>query len=84
MARDYKVFVHFRALESLPKTGKARFEVVRFLEILGEIAHLGGDHTRRDPETGRTFQVSEVAGFMITWWIDAPVHEAKVVDITRC
>lgn len=81
MARDYRVFVHLEALDSLPKTGKRRTALIGFLSILGDIAHLGGDYTRKDPETGRPFNVSEVAGYAVTWWIDAPVYEVKVVDI---
>ena len=70
------------ALATLPKTGKRRLAVIGYLQILGQIAHLGGDYEVNDPETGRRFNVSEVAGYAITWWIDAPVGEVKVVDIT--
>ena len=81
MAKQYRVFVHLEALEILPKSGKRRAAVINHLQILGEIAHLGGDYVLKDPETGRPFNVTEVAGFAITWWIDAPVSEVKVVDI---
>ncbi len=82
MAKDYRVFVHFEALETLPKSGKRRAAVVQHLQSLGQIAHLGGDYVVKDPRTGRPFNVTEVAGYAITWWIDAPVGEVKVVDIT--
>ncbi|NNC89734.1 MAG: hypothetical protein HKN82_14860 [Akkermansiaceae bacterium] len=82
MAKDYRVFVHLDALVTLPKTGKRRAAVIRYLQILGQIAHLGGDYEVKDPETGRPFNVSQVAGYAITWWIDGPVGEVKVVDIT--
>ncbi len=84
MARDYRVYVHFEALEVLPRTGKRRTAVVSFLQILGKIAHLGGDYSRTDPETARPYEVTEVAGFAVTWWIDAPADEVKVVDIHPC
>ncbi len=84
MARDYRVYVHFEALEVLPRTGRRRCAVVSFLQVLGKIAHLGGDYVRNDPLSGRPFEVTEVAGFAVTWWIDAPADEVKVVDIHPC
>lgn len=81
MAKGYRVFVHFEALESLPKSGKRRTAVIQHLQIIGQIACLGGDYVVEDPQTGRPFNVTEVAGYAITWWIDAPVGELKVVDI---
>ncbi len=81
MAKDYRVFVHFEALDGLPKTGKRRTAVIHFLEILGQVAHLGGDYERVNPATGRSISVSEIGGFAITWWIDEPVLEVKVIDI---
>ena len=82
MAKEYRVFVHLKALDTLPGSGKRRAAVVAHLQILGQIAHLGGDYTIIDPETRRPFNVTEVAGYAITWWIDVPVGEVKVVDIT--
>jgi hypothetical protein len=31
MAKDYRVFVHFEALDALPKTGKRRTAVIHFV-----------------------------------------------------
>lgn len=81
MAKDYRVFVHQESLGSLPKTGRRRESVLRFLIDLAQVAHLRGDFDAADPETGRVVQVTEVAGFAISWWIDSTVWEVKVVDI---
>jgi len=81
MAKDYRVFAHLEVLDSLPKSGKRRAAVIQFLQILGQVAHLGGDYERDDPDLDRTVSVSEISGFAITWWIDEPVLEVKVVDI---
>ena len=80
MAGDYRVFVHFEALQTLPSSGARRRAVVEFLQMLGGIAYLGGDLVVEDPRTGRPFQMTQ-RGFALTWWIDAPVGEVKVVDI---
>lgn len=31
--------------------------------------------------SSRPFQVSLIAGFAVTWWIDYPAVEVKVIDI---
>ena len=81
MAENYRVFVHFEILDALPKSGKRRETVIRFLEVLGQIAHFGGDYEKIEPRTGRSVNVSEISGFAITWWIDAPAMEIKVIDV---
>lgn len=48
---------------------------------LSDNADKGGDFEVNDSETSRQFQVSCVAGFAITWWIDYPVLEVKLIDI---
>lgn len=81
MPKEYRVVIDFEALNALPKSGRRRDEVVEFLRGLGGFAHLGGDFQLTDPETRRDFEVTVLRGFAITWWIDAPVNEVKVVDI---
>ena len=81
MARDYRVVIDLEALDSLPRSGKRREAVIDFMRGLGKFAYLGGDFKLSDPETRRPFEVSVVAGFAITWWIDAPVNNVKVIDI---
>jgi len=81
MPRDYHVFVNLECLEVLPKSGRRRETVIDFFRILGSIAHLGGGFQMIDPESSRRFEVTHVAGFAITWWIDGPVYEVKVVDV---
>lgn len=81
MADPYRVLVYVEALEVLPRSGSRRRRVMMFLKELGEVAHLGGDEVRKEPESGRLMQISQVAGFAISWWIDAPVRQVQVVDI---
>ncbi len=81
MPRDYRVFVNLECLDVLKKTGKRREAVIGFFRVLGSIAHLGGDFQMIDPESSRRFEVTHVAGFAITWWVDAAVYEVKVVDV---
>lgn len=81
MPLDYTVVVVLEALDALPRTGKRRSSVLEFLRGLQNDAFLGGDFQLKDPETLRVVEVSLVAGYAITWWIDDPVSNVMVVDI---
>jgi hypothetical protein len=81
MTPAYRVLMDLDALASLPRSGNRRAKVLGMLAGLSENADLGGDFEINDPETSRPFQVSCVAGFAITWWIDHPVLEVKIIDI---
>ena len=80
MARDYRVVIDLEALDSLSRSGKRREAVIDFIRGLGEFADLGGDFQLFDPETHRPFEASIVAGFAMTWWIDAPVNNVEAID----
>lgn len=81
MTPAYRVLIDLDALSSLPRTGKRRGAVLGMLAGLSDNADQGGDFEIIDPETSRPFQVSCIAGFAITWWIDHPVLEVKIIDI---
>ena len=81
MPGEYQVVVVLEALEVLPQSGKRRKSVLDFLRGLKDFAFLGGDFQVKDPMTLRSFEVSLVAGYAVTWWIDIPVHQVMVVDI---
>lgn len=48
---------------------------------LGRSLISGGDFQVRDSESSRTFEVSTVAGFAVTWWIDGPAEEVKIINV---
>lgn len=83
MAENYQLFVHAKSLASLPKSGKNRESVIAFLDYLEGNHHLGSEIQEFDPSSGRTFFVSIISGYSITWWVDSPVREVKVVRIDR-
>ena len=81
MPSEYQVVIVLDALEVLPRTGKRRTSVIKFMQGLKDFAFMGGDFQVKDPETHRSFEVSLVSGYAVTWWIDAPVNKVMVVDI---
>ncbi len=83
MPSDYRVLVDLACLSQLPKTGQRRDEIIGFCQDLSHTFHLQGDFQVCDPETLRAFEVSLIAGYVITWWVDAPVKRVVIVDIRR-
>jgi hypothetical protein len=81
MARDYKVVIDLDAIESLPKSGRRREEVITFLKWLSASTRPCGDFRFEDRVSQRIYDVSLVAGFTVTWWIDDPVESIRIVDI---
>jgi len=79
--KPYRVFVHVESLELLPKSGRRREEVASFIRSLEFPDEDTSDFSFDDPETNRPNYVTVVAGFAVTWWIDSPVSEVKIVSI---
>lgn len=81
MIHRYRVLIDLEAFDSLPRSGKRREAVFALISGLSDHAEIGGDFEVSDPMTARPFQVSLIAGFAVTWWIDYPAVEVKVIDI---
>ena len=83
MPTEYRVLLDLGCLAQIPKTGRRRDEIIRFCADLKHVFHLRGDFKVRDPETYREYEVSEFEGYVITWWVDAPVKRVVIIDIRR-
>ncbi|MEP2774926.1 MAG: hypothetical protein ABJQ29_09820 [Luteolibacter sp.] len=81
MTPVYRVLIDLDALASIPRSGQRRTSILAVIQGLSNHVDLGEDFEVTDPETARPFQVSCIAGFAITWWIDYPAQEVKVIDI---
>ncbi len=81
MNHDYRVYIHTESLSVLPRTGRRREAVLDYLDYLESNHHLAASSSYPDPESSRIYQVSTVSGFTITWWVDHPVMEVKIVKI---
>ena len=81
MSRNYVVVLNIEALDSLPRSGKRRDIVISFIRDLSYTAHIGGDIHFEHQLSQRPYEVNIVAGFAITWWLDAPANEIRVVDV---
>jgi len=80
---SYRVLIDIACLDVLPKSGKRRDEVLGFCSDLAEVLYEASNFQITEPETQRTVEVSEIAGYVVTWWLDVPVKRVIVIDIHR-
>jgi len=78
---SYRVLIDLACLDALPKSGKRRNEVLSFCSKLAENLYDASDFQITEPSTQRTLEVSEISGFAVTWWVDAPVKRVIIIDI---
>jgi len=79
---DFRVLIDLACLESIPKT-KRRELVLQSCRDIGVLHCERGDIQMKDPQTHREFEVTVVAGYAITWWVDDPSKTGVIVDIGR-
>ena len=77
----YRVLVDVECLSALPKSGRRRDEIISFCSDLGNLLYDASDFQIKEPDSLRVVEVSVRQGFVITWWVDAPVKSVVIVDI---
>tara|TARA_Y100000385_G_scaffold226473_1_gene237133 strand:+ start:1196 stop:1456 length:261 start_codon:yes stop_codon:yes gene_type:complete len=77
----YRVLIDIDCLDALPKSGKRRDDVLSFCSDLANLLYDASDFQIKEPETSRVVEVSVRHGFIITWWVDAPVMRVVVIDV---
>ena len=76
----YDVFLHLDLLESVPKRGDARRQIMQFIASLRDHPRTPGDFTNKDSSM-RIREVRIIADYAITYWLDDPVKAVMIVDI---
>lgn len=79
MAR-HEVYLHLGLLDTVPKSGPQRKQIMDFIYGLREQPDTRGDFTDTDASL-RKRQIKVVGDYAITFWLDAPVKIVMVVDI---
>lgn len=60
-----------------------RNEIISFCSDLGNLLYDASDFQIKEPDSLRVVEVSVRQGFVITWWVDAPVKRVVIVDIRK-
>jgi mRNA-degrading endonuclease RelE of RelBE toxin-antitoxin system len=72
--------MHIGLLDSVPKGGNQRRQIMDFIRSLRERPETPGDFTDKDSSL-RVRQIKIVGDFAITYWLDAPVRTVMIVDV---
>lgn len=59
-----------------------REELLRIFQTLADNPYQCGDYVEKDL-SGRGFQVKRFGHWLITFWLDDPVRELRIVEIKR-
>ena len=78
--RPYKVFLNFEVLASIQMSRAAHERVFGFIRSLGENPYQSCDFFITDHES-REHHMKIVAGYVVDYWLDVPVHMVMIVAI---
>ncbi len=76
----YQVYLNIGLLETVPKSGPQRANIMQFIYSLRERPRTEGDYTDKDA-SWRIRQIKVVGDYAITYWLDDPVKTVMVVDV---
>jgi len=80
---DYKLVLDEQALSTLLACRSAeRLNLLQSLQSLKRDPLQKGDYIERD-DTGHDIQVKVFGHYLLSYWLDGPVSELRVVDIER-
>ena len=77
-AADDKVLEAFSALRP-----REREQVLRAFDQLADDPFQSGDFVHRQPGI-RDYQVKQFGRWVVSWWVDHPVCEVRIVQLLRC
>ena len=72
--------MHFGLLDSVPKSGVQRRQIMDFIYSLREHPDTRGDFTDKDASL-RERRIKIIGDYAVTFWLDAPVRIVMVVDV---
>ena len=73
--------MHVDLLDSMPKTGIQRRQIMDFIRSLREHPHTPGDFTDKDASL-RIREVKLIGDYAITFWVDTPVKAVMIADLS--
>jgi mRNA-degrading endonuclease RelE of RelBE toxin-antitoxin system len=76
----YQVYLNIDLLEVVPKSGRQRREILKFIYSLRDRPRSKGDYTDKDASL-QTRQIKIIGDYAITYWLDDAVKSVMVVDV---
>jgi hypothetical protein len=75
----YQVYLNIDLLEAVPKSGRQRQEIMKFIYGLRDLPRKG-DYTDKDASL-QIRQIKIIGDYAITYWLDDAVKSVMVVDV---
>ena len=76
----YQVYLNVDLLEAVPKSGRQREQIMKFIRGLRDRPRTKGDYTDKD-DSFQIRQIKITGDYAITYWLDDAVKKVMVVDI---
>ena len=76
----YQVYLNIHLLEAVPKSGRQRQQIMRFIYSLRDRPRAEGDYSDKDASL-QIRQIKIVGDYAITYWLDDAVKSVMVVDV---
>ena len=76
----YEVYLHIGLLDTVPKRGAQRRQIMDFIRALRDRPRTPGDYTDKDASM-RIREIKIVGDYAITYWLDDPVKSVMIVDV---
>ena len=78
----YQVYLNVDLLEAVPKTGRQRQQIMKFIYSLRDRPRTEGDFSDKDASL-QIRQIKIIGDYAITYWLDDAVKSVMVVDVRR-
>ena len=78
----YQVYLNVDLLEAVPKSGRQRREIMKFIYSLRDQPRTHGDYTDKDASL-QIRQIKIIGDYAVTYWLDDAVKSVMVVDVRR-
>jgi len=76
----YQVYLNVDLLEAVPRSGRQRQLIMKFIYSLRDRPRTKGDYTDKDASF-RTRQIKIIGDYAVTYWVDDAVKSVMVVDV---
>ena len=76
----YQVYLNLDLLEAVPKRGRQRQEIMKFIYSLRDRPRTKGDYIDKDSSL-QIRQIKIIGDYAVTYWLDDAVKSVMVVDV---
>ena len=76
----YQVYLNIDLLDAVPRGGRQRQEIMKFIYTLRDQPRTKGDYTDKDASL-QIRQIKIIGDYAVTYWLDDAVKSVMVVDV---